>query len=652
MGRPLFFCRIFAQTATAMQLLYLWIEKYKNIENQGFNFSPLHRFHFEPSKDPALKGGTLTDEISKEERKKLSKVYNGFFGNAISNVTAIVGKNGSGKSNIGEFIERALYASDRRIGNMFLVFLKDDKIYYFHSYEEGQIVIDIQAYKLENLHFSKFYLMEYPVRPKQLKEILWIRYNTNFITKPYAKSGVLKENIVHVHPAIWLNHEKSDTKSLINLFNQRLILFVKAARTRGINMLFDAPLDVSFEISYTIKTVEQYFSEYFEENNDKNRIDQIKQILLKLYISSTSILNIDKNNLNSYIYDFFSDKFLYGILMVLVIRGIKIAAINNDHIIELLSSDNTIKDKIYIMLSIEYIDTNAPYLIQKTKQLINKLEEIVSQQNFTISLSAGAKESDSFSLKIDIGTNVLPDKAEQFFNFITTYLEAEAYNFIEIDYPKLSQGEKYLLTLYSFIFEFYKNPIPINDIKEIIVFIDEGDIGLHPKWQKQFLHNLLHVLPQIFPDKKIQLILTTHSPFLVSDLPKENIIFLDRDKDGQCFAADLSSKKATFGANIHTLFADSFFMENGLMGEFAKSKLHALAKRMDDVSANTESEEIEKIQAQIDMIGEPFLREQFQRKLDEKYNSSDAFIRQRLRELEREQESLKSKLNRKDNDSN
>ena len=27
-----------------MELIYLWIESYKNIKNQGFNFSPSHFF--------------------------------------------------------------------------------------------------------------------------------------------------------------------------------------------------------------------------------------------------------------------------------------------------------------------------------------------------------------------------------------------------------------------------------------------------------------------------------------------------------------------------------------------------------------------------------------------------------------------------------
>ena len=75
-----------------MELVYLWVEKYKNIEKQGFNFSP--RFHCE------YKENKLT--IDKNE-----DYIPDFFGNNI-NITAIVGKNGSGKSSVLECIKIAI----------------------------------------------------------------------------------------------------------------------------------------------------------------------------------------------------------------------------------------------------------------------------------------------------------------------------------------------------------------------------------------------------------------------------------------------------------------------------------------------------------------------------------------------------------------
>lgn len=45
-----------------------------------------------------------------------------------------------------------------------------------------------------------------------------------------------------------------------------------------------------------------------------------------------------------------------------------------------------------------------------------------------------------------------------------------------------------------------------------VVLIDEIDLHLHPKWQKNLLPNLVKLFP------KIQFILTTHSPFIIQSL--------------------------------------------------------------------------------------------------------------------------------------
>lgn len=74
-----------------MELVYLWVEEYKNIKNQGFNFSP--RFECE------YKNGTLTICDKKKKECKDNKYLENFFGDNI-NITAIVGENGTGKSRL------------------------------------------------------------------------------------------------------------------------------------------------------------------------------------------------------------------------------------------------------------------------------------------------------------------------------------------------------------------------------------------------------------------------------------------------------------------------------------------------------------------------------------------------------------------------
>ena len=74
--------------------------------------------------------------------------------------------------------------------------------------------------------------------------------------------------------------------------------------------------------------------------------------------------------------------------------------------------------------------------------------------------------------------------------------------------------------------------------------------------------------------RKINLIFTTHSPFILSDMPQENVIVLNKE-DGLCKSTRCSIK--TFANNIHTLFANSFFMES-TMGAFAEEKMTDIIK--------------------------------------------------------------------------
>ena len=143
---------------------------------------------------------------------------------------------------------------------------------------------------------------------------------------------------------------------------------------------------------------------------------------------------------------------------------------------------------------------------------------------------------------------------------------------------ELSSGQKHLLTLYS-RFYWAKNKIEKSENKQygikgeaIIIYIDEGEVALHPEWQRSFLNKVLKFFNLLFEDYKVQLILTTHSPFVLSDIPKDNVVFLDRDINGNTVISSLENEN-TFGANIHDLLANNFFLQDGLIGDFAKTKI-------------------------------------------------------------------------------
>ena len=60
-------------------------------------------------------------------------------------------------------------------------------------------------------------------------------------------------------------------------------------------------------------------------------------------------------------------------------------------------------------------------------------------------------------------------------------------------------------------------------------------------------------------DTNINILFITHSPFILSDIPKQNVLFLENGKPSE------KKNMNTFGANITDLLADSFFIEDGLM---------------------------------------------------------------------------------------
>ncbi len=167
--------------------------------------------------------------------------------------------------------------------------------------------------------------------------------------------------------------------------------------------------------------------------------------------------------------------------------------------------------------------------------------------------------------------------------------------------------------------------------------IDEGEVTLHPEWQKSYIKYLIEFLERNFT-QNIHLILTTHSPFILSDMPKDNIVFLEKGKQ-------VYPEIDTFGANIHTLLSHGFFMREGLMGEFAKQRLEQilnyLTKGIDNIDLSQQE-----IKYTIDLVGEELLK----RKLENLYNEFYGIVINKEDEYLKRIKELEAQLEERDND--
>lgn len=110
----------------------------------------------------------------------------------------------------------------------------------------------------------------------------------------------------------------------------------------------------------------------------------------------------------------------------------------------------------------------------------------------------------------------------------------------------------------------------IASYKHVCIIFDEIELYFHPEMQRTFISNLLDGLKQMDLKRveSIQVIMATHSPFILSDISKDYTLFLS--KDGT--VRDVNSMY-TLGANIHTMLKNSFFLQEGTMGAFIQDKL-------------------------------------------------------------------------------
>jgi predicted ATP-binding protein involved in virulence len=462
-----------------MELIYLYIDKYKNIKNQGFNFSPKYTCEF---KDNNL---IVTDN---------EKCNKNIFPDNI-NITAIVGKNGSGKSSVLEFLNDCKNTLDYGI-----IVIKDNK--------------NIQIYTKLNITSSHKIVNEIDIKMTYI-------------------------NISH-----FFNPELFEKDNYIHLYK---------------------------DISYPLDENESYNT--FESNISK-RFKNLKTELIYREIFNENPLHFLNNYFNIPIISFIQiqvnqEKDIYK-------------KIGLEYFLYALLLDIDFYDDKYDTITMESDIKNSLYKLKR-----NEIKDIAA---FIQATNQNSIDIENKNLLYKVLNNLLDKDNELLSYFELSFLDINKNEII------LSSGE-YIIYFYYMTLKYVSNSI---------VIFDELDLYLHP--------NLSRVIFKIIIEnikKNSNIILTTHSPFILSDIPKKNIIFL---KDGK----NVSDKVVidTFGANIHTLLSHGFFMEDGLMGEFAKDKINEVIELLNQKSLT--DKEIDFCEDIISIIGEPMIKNQLQKMLDSK----------------------------------
>ena len=133
------------------------------------------------------------------------------------------------------------------------------------------------------------------------------------------------------------------------------------------------------------------------------------------------------------------------------------------------------------------------------------------------------------------------------------------------------------------------------------IILDEVELCFHPEYQRTFLYKLLQSIERLHLNTYcgFNVIITTHSPFLLSDIPQSNVLYLE---DGH--VVDKRCMQNPFAANVNDILRQSFFLKNGFMGEFAKRKI---LKAIDDY--NKKKLDTDEANELVELIGEPLLKD-------------------------------------------
>jgi hypothetical protein len=534
-----------------MKVCFIWVEKFRNFENLAFNISSSTKFYYDPNKNKLTK-------------KNIESLPKDFFGESIEDVVGIVGKNGSGKTNAIELVCKILKGSKSSLPTNFILIIESEgtfTCYYLLSNLEhptADFNIDIREYESHiNPLKVVFFSNVFDDRRKDFgREVSDISINTSFY-----------------RPSIYRTDRIGDFEKQISLINSKIFAALN--------------IEIPTKVQFTSRVWSNRFNASMERNIYGEYYERIKEFRKFFRDRVREIIPENK----------FIHLFRFGFFFEIVIDFLKTYKYNDER--------NLFADLDKFLKYLEDIK----YTEEITEQLIDYLEEKIYKANpdqldFLSSRSEPRRDNLSIekiksqiefvknikypigNMKIDYNSEGARNTNLEYFTFkyetdfskefINEFIRLFSGNtFFEINWLGISSGHKAYLNLFSSLFHELRRTKQTN----LLLCIDEGDLYLHPRWQIEFFDKLLTIMPLIYSGKT-QLILTSHSPFLLSDLPNQSITILDREFPGSALnGIDLDVK--TFGGNLYDLYSEPFFLGSSRTSDFAYNKIKKLIETVE-----------------------------------------------------------------------
>lgn len=598
-----------------MKLIYLWVENYQWIKEQGYLLNAGYDVKYDKEKS----------ELSVSKKDSIDSIL---YGNKIS-ITAIVGDNGAGKSTLLDVIRMVLFDNksiEKEIWG-FLVWEDAGELNLFSFMKDNNQIESKSKIKRNKYLAGDFSLIFYSdfLDEKYYHEEFddgedKTIYNEELEIYPpnryYNQLNISTSYLLRKSGSNVLDYFHSDTKRQINYYGslqgkaQKLPFPAPASLSVKIEFLdidiFDRVLDASLQ-AYEYRGM----SHHGEINTDAYVIGLLKKMERIHY--KKSILNSDPLDASrilqwdiftTYIYDLLATRKQWKeeskdeysdideiIKKVLFVEVDELEEIIWKELERIFSEKSTNEEnfenylnfyhKVNEMLKSPkngnfrvdfYVSDNMIQNLREDNPFLYDLQNILKDIDFIGNFPDKYMNKSGWNGNWDM---------ETFMDLYDSYVEISH----EIDFLKcswgMSSGENSMFNLFARLHEAMQK----REKEKVILIFDELDSSFHPQWQQRIIDSLTSFLRVSYPQKEFQVILTTHSPVLLSDIPRGNVIFMRKENTGE------AEHSQTFAANIASLYYDSFFMEKGSIGEVARRSIVNLMESISELEEKDKQKE-------------------------------------------------------------
>jgi len=513
-----------------MELLYIWIQDFRNLKNIGFNFSTHVKFEYRNHSNELI----IEPHLARRH---------GFFGRKITNVTAVIGKNGTGKSNLLDLVCYLTKGSAKQFYKFIII------------YEHNRTGMDPQYVCKTNIeglvHDPRLNIVETGKSIPNIGTIFFSNVND-------GREHRFARDVIDISQ----NSTSRHIRKRSDVFNQLRFLLSEGFERFELSAPNSVLLTTRSDLSLK-KPLQAYLA-----HNPKF------DALIKRY--SSGIKRYEP-----------SEQFRYLLRYTLFIYSLNhvFSLFLDNSEIGVSGAENTFITAFNEIFQNRFPEPDLPNISSVHERLELVLRDMMNRfAQFGEMRAADLYIFLDFDRRIaDLNLTVAEEKISK-----KTYFKAffDRHNqnifrgnsaifdfpeIIDIEWAGMSSGHKAFLNVFAQLHSTLKR---VEKQEHVLICIDEGDLYLHPEWQRQFLNRIISFVPEML-NKKLQFILTTHSPFLISDLPKENLILLKSGNTGDCeIATDQIKLRQTFGANIYELFRGPFVLDQSTISEFALVKIN------------------------------------------------------------------------------